>query len=139
MAGLAGCEVHCIDPWEYKADKPLHLHSVPHDVRRNWDYAGLPQEKLFLYQQSHPPWPKIIEDRAFDIGMIDGAHNKEQVRLDWEGMKSKATKYILFHDASTNSEVELVFAEAASDSAWEIEELSLESQFGILRRCGPSS
>jgi hypothetical protein len=126
VAGLAGCEVHCIDPWEYPG-KQLAYRTTPHHVRENWVYAGLDPDKLFLYQQRHPPWPEAIKDRVFDVGMIDGAHEREQVQLDWEGMKSHVSKYVLFHDISKNV-VNKVFLEAE----WDALELPFKSQFGVL-------
>ena len=127
VAGLAGCEVHCIDPWEYPG-KLLYDRTTPLDVRENWSYAGLDPEKLFLYQQKHPPWPEAIGDRIFDVGMIDGAHEREQVQLDWEGMKSHVSGYVLFHDIS-----KIVIEQVCLSTGWEILGLPFKSQFGVLR------
>ena len=126
VAGLAGCEVHCIDPWKYPG-KHLADRTTPLDVMENWAYAGLDPDKLFLYQHKHPPWPKAIKDRVFDVGMIDGAHELEQVQLDLDGMMPHVSGHILLHDISKDV-VKMVFLEAG----WEATELPFKSQFGVL-------
>ena len=128
VAGLAGCEVHCIDPWKKGAS--------PDDVMENWVSSGLNPDKLFLYKQYHPPWPAGIQNREFDIGMIDGNHKDPQPQLDWDGIKSYVSKYILFHDINSYTGIERVFREAAETDEWEIEGLGLgvDHQYGILRR-----
>lgn len=134
VAGLAGCEVHCIDPWDYP-EKPLRERTAPEDVRNNWAAFGLDPEKLFLYQQRHPPWPEAIKNKFFDIGMIDGAHTEEECQEDWDGMILHVTRYVLFHDAVSKIDtVGKIFMIAAAEPQWEIMELPFESQFGILRR-----
>jgi len=126
VAGLAGCEVHCIDPWEYP-DKPPSRQTTPEDVKANWISAGLDPSKLFLYQQRHPPWPEAIKNRVFDIGMIDGAHELDQILLDMDGMMAHVSGYILFHDISKGV-VNDVFLEAE----WDVLELPFKNQFGVL-------
>ena len=141
VAGIAGCEVYCIDPWEYPNKSPRDQ-TTPEHVRKNWDNAGLLPERLHLYQQKHPPWPEEINDRMFDIGMIDGSHRYEQVNWDWKAMRTRITLYILFHDihkkygkyAGANTSAGFVFEEASMAKEWETIELSFESQFGILKR-----
>ena len=127
VAGLAGCEVHCIDPWQMDAS--------PDDVMENWVSAGFDPDKLFLYKQYHPPWPEAIKDRKFDIGLIDGEHTEKQCRLDWEEMKSHISGYILFHDIDSYPGIEKVFREGAADDGWEIAGMGLGigHQYGILR------
>ncbi len=127
VAGLAGCEVHCIDPW---------IKSVsPNDVMANWVNSGLEPEKLFLHEQHHPPWPAVIHNGVFDIGLIDGNHKDPQPQLDWDGIKLHVSKYILFHDIDSYPGIEKVFREAAEADEWEIAGLGMgtDHQFGILR------
>ena len=133
VAGLAGCEVHCIDHWEYPGRRSHK--SSPATVKENWLGAGLDPDKLFLHVQRHPPWPEAIEDKKFDMGLIDGSHYEEAGRLDWEAMKEHVTGYILFHDYDfipRHDGIKAVFEEAESDPEWE-----LEHHYGILR-CAPS-
>ena len=132
IAGLAGCEVHCIDHWEYPGKQPRDQTTMQ-DVSDNWAHAELATAKLFMYQQRHPPWPEAIEDRRFDIGMIDGQHYVKEIAQDWEAMKLRVDKYILFHDLLIHWEVREVFAEAAEDPRWEIWDPPTESQFGVLK------
>ena len=137
-AGLAGCEVHCIDHFEYPNKQPDDQ-STPEMVMRNWENAGIDLDKLHIYQQRHPPWPQAIEDQKFDIGMIDGTHTEEACRLDWEAMRARINGYILFHDirgdTGNNTSPGIVFANAAEDAEWEVVELPFKSLFGILKRC----
>ena len=138
VAGLAGCEVYCIDKWSYPT-KLLHEQTKPEHVIENWANAGLDPNKLHLYHHEHPPWPKELEG-MFDIGMIDGAHSERQVREDWAAIRIRVSKYILFHDihkkwgplAGSNTSAGNVFVEATTDKAWKEIELSFKSQFGIL-------
>ena len=138
VAGLAGCEVHCIDPWEYP-EKRIPDQTTLEDVRNNWKHAGLDPYKLRLHQNRHPPWPEAIQEMNFDIGMIDGEHTEEQCRLDWEGMKAHVSKYVLFHDIS-KSAVRKVFLAAVEEPEWEFAEplLGIGSQFGILKHASNS-
>lgn len=142
VAGLAGCEVHCIDPWEYP-NKHLDDQTTPADVRENWKNAGLDPYKLFIHQQRHPPWPEVIKYQNFHIGMIDGAHTEKQVKLDWEAMKEHITKYVLFHDIHKRipefreTSPGVVFQRAGEETDWTPVELDLDHQYGILR--APSS
>lgn len=133
VAGLADCEVHCIDHWEYP-DRARSHWPTPDTVRENWAAAGLDSEKLHLHVQRHPPWPEAIKDRKFDIGLIDGSHYEEAVRLDWEAMRLRVTNFVIFHDVDAHYEVRKVFLEATRDPAWEVWYLhDKDTNYGILR------
>lgn len=116
IAGLAGCEVFCIDPldgyYSAKNEDPLRLDSrtglvaSEEIVRGNWERLGLAPEMLHIYKQLHPPWPEEI-DRAFDVGLIDGDHTREGVMNDYLGMGPRV-EYLMFHDIN----------KAAVNSAW---------------------
>ncbi len=136
IAGLAGCEVHCIDAFEYPT-RNAFLVGTPEDVTKNWINAGLNTDKLHIYKQKHPPFPEEITDNVFDVGLIDSEHFWQQCDMDWKALRMRVMKYVLFHDIGVDA-VMGVFEEAALETEWEIEELSLESQFGILKRCVPS-
>ena len=130
VAGLAGCEVHCIDHWEYP-DRDPQTAPTPEYVLENWISAGLDPKKLRLYIHRHPPWPKALEHRMFDIGLIDGSHQEDACRKDWEEMRLHVTKYILFHDFNPQHPgVYKAFLEAAEDSEWQ----PIAHQYGILMR-----
>ncbi|KKN56366.1 hypothetical protein LCGC14_0572770 [marine sediment metagenome] len=130
VAGLAGCEVHCIDPWESTGN--LLARPGWGAVQLNWKHAGLDPRKLFIHKQKHPPWPEAIKYQNFEIGLIDGDHAEESVRLDWEAMKIHITKYVLFHDVVAYVDVQKVYREAAQE--WEVWEGPYMSQFGVVRR-----
>ena len=128
VAGLAGCEVHCIDHWEYPGRESP---ATPDDVRENWVNAGLNLFKLHIHIQRHPPWPEAIRDSKFEIGLIDGSHFEEAAKLDWEAMRQHVTKFILFHDFDDQHEgVQKAFWSASEDPSW----VPAEHRFGILRR-----
>ena len=128
VAGMAGCEVHCIDPWEYPG-RPNP--AKPEYVRANWINAGLDPAKLFLHQQRHPPWPEAIKGCMFDIGLIDGSHTEEAALMDFEGMRQHVTKYILFHDFDYHHEgVQKAFWKAEENPVWN----RVGHQYGVLRR-----
>ena len=130
VAGLAGCEVHCIDHWEYP-DRDPQIAPTPDAVLENWIAAGLDPDKLHLHVQRHPPWPEAIKHRMFDIGLIDGSHNEDACRKDWEEMRLHVTKYILFHDFNDGHPgVQKAFLEAAEEPEWK----PIAHQYGVLRR-----
>ncbi|KKK75863.1 hypothetical protein LCGC14_2869470, partial [marine sediment metagenome] len=66
VAGLAGCEVHCIDTWDYTRRQDLkqvgHYFPVEADVRENWAAAGLDPDRLHLYQHRTPPLPEEVRN-----------------------------------------------------------------------------
>ena len=132
IAGLAGCEVHCIDDFVYPKPRDLTIGTVD-DVVANWTALGLSLSKLHIHPQLHPPWPTAIKNKKFDIGLIDSAHTEEQCRLDWESMKKHVTKYVLFHDVGI-PEIQKVFQEAAQDADWEIEKILYKTEFGLLSK-----
>jgi len=138
VAGLAGCEVHCIDHWEYP-DRARSHWPTQDIVRENWEGAGLDIDKLHIHVQRHPPWPAAIEGRKFHIGMIDGSHYEDAVRLDWESMRTRITKFLIFHDVDhrhAHYEVRKVFMEAAQDPDWEVWYLHAgDTNYGILSPC----
>ena len=108
IAGLAGCEVFCIDPLdgyysarhkeENRVDRMSGLVPTAKIVTENWESCGLDPAKLHIYQQTHPPWPLEL-NRAFDIGLIDGDHALDGVLVDFLGM-SPRVDYLMFHDTN---------------------------------------
>jgi len=130
VAGLAGCEVHCIDHWEYP-DRDPETVATPDAVLENWKAAGLDRKMLHLHVHRHPPWPEALEHRLFDIGLIDGSHQDDMALKDFEAMKSHVTKYILFHDFDDQHPgVYKSFFEAAEDPEWK----QIAHRYGVLMR-----
>ena len=132
VAGLAGCEVYCIDPWDYPTKLPAYR-STPQAVRENWAALGLDPSRLHVFQQRHPPWPQEIDDYKFATGLIDGAHTEEQCRADWEAMRIRVMGYVLFHDIAKPA-VRTIVEEGAAVPGWELATLGGKHQFGVLRR-----
>ena len=134
IAGLAGCEVYCIDPFRDYADEYLPG-PTPEDVMHNWIAQGLDPDRLHIYPYYHPPWPVEI-DRKFDVGLIDGDHSWEAVNEDFTGMAHRV-KYLMFHDTNQGS-VKSVFKGALNWSSWEeyIPETKEKSVLSVLKRSG---
>jgi hypothetical protein len=126
IAGLAGCEVFCIDPLdgyysavhkeENRIDRISGLVPSVQIVKQNWESWGLDPAKLHIYAQMHPPWPQEI-DREFDVGLIDGDHGFQGVQADYEGMAPRV-KYLMFHDVN-KAPVVLTWAIAVGSGVWE--------------------
>ena len=121
VAGMAGCEVFCIDPLDgyYGLDTIDGMSGlVPSAkiVRENWEACGLDQEKLHIFPQLHPPWPKEI-DRSFDIGLIDGDHRLQGVYYDYIGMGPRV-EYLMFHDCN-KPQVMAIVNTAIINGTWE--------------------
>ena len=126
IAGMAGCEVFCIDPLDgYYSAK--HNHALRPDpgtgvvatekiVRDNWEHCGLDPNKLHIYKQLHPPWPEGL-DQKFDAGFIDGDHSVRGTLDDYLGMGPRV-RYLMFHDNNKIS-VQVVCAYALSCGEWE--------------------
>ena len=142
VAGLAGCEVFCIDPLDGYYSNKHHVTQRPDPitgivvsekiVRDNWERCGLDPEKLHIYKQMHPPWPEGL-DREFDAGLIDGDHGFDDVLADYEGMKHRVA-YLMFHDIDKSS-VKMVYDLARAAPMWEDYESKHKSVLmGVLRR-----
>ena len=142
IAGLAGCEVFCIDPLDgyysdqhgtpNRPDTETGLVPSPEIVRENWESCGLDQERLHIFPQLHPPWPKEI-DRGFDIGLIDGDHAKDSVLADYNGMKHRV-KYLMFHDIDKIG-VRVVWHLAVTGGEWDVYTPETgASLLGVLKR-----
>ena len=143
IAGLAGCEVFCIDPLDgyYSAKHNYTLRPDPGTgivatekiVRDNWEHHGLDPDKLHIYKQLHPPWPTEI-DREFDVGFIDGDHSVQGTLDDYLGMGPRV-KHLMFHDNNKLS-VQVVRAYALSCGEWEeyIPEAGSKTWITVLKR-----
>jgi hypothetical protein len=127
VAGLAGCEVFCIDPLdgyysaknkeERRPDPVTQIVTSEKIVRSNWAIMGLCPSKLHIYKQLHPPWPKKI-DRVFDAGLIDGDHSYSGAMADYMGMGPRVT-YLMFHDVQKEG-VRTVYEFALKNPVWEL-------------------
>ena len=144
IAGLAGCEVFCIDPLDgyysnkhgesERRDTRTGLVTSPDIVRENWECCGLDPSKLHIYQQMHPPWPEEL-DRTFDVGLIDGDHSLLGVTRDYLGMSNRV-KYLMFHDIKKIA-VNLVWNRALKDGWVEYATDQKSHWMGVLERREP--
>ena len=141
IAGLAGCDVYCIDPMDgYNVrgmPDPHDAHSTipsPFIIQNNWVRQGLDLARLHLYARYHPPWPKEIDHR-FDIGLIDGNHSTPNCWLDFNGMDQRIEQYVMFHDILFDT-VEPIWKKACTMDSWEeyIPETKKYSTLGVLKR-----
>ena len=140
IAGLAGCDVYCIDPLDGYNIRGAPDGHDPHKtipspilVQHNWLRQGLELERLHLYAQYHPPWPREIDHR-FDAGLIDGNHYTPNVWLDYIGMRDRVN-YLMFHDSHLES-VKFVCNTVKKLPMWEeyIPETKKERTLLTLRR-----
>jgi len=127
LAGL-NCkgEVHCIDPLNGyysagKRDQSTGMLPFPSVVRENWDIFGLDQKRLHIHQHKHPPFPESIKDKRFDVGYIDGDHRFEGCWADWDALKDRVDKFIIF-DNYEKEDVKAVVQMAVRTSEWAIQE-----------------
>ena len=141
IAGLAGCDVYCIDIMDgYNirgVPDSLDAHKTipsPHIIQNNWVRQGLDLGRLHLYARYHPPWPREIDDR-FDIGLIDGNHATPNCWLDFGGMHLRVQKYLMFHDIVMET-VEPVWKTVRDMPDWEEYKCETEkySTLGVLKR-----
>ena len=87
------------------------------------------EDKIIIHPYKHPPWPEATEDYEFTSGFIDGTHTAAAAKKDFEGMRERVTKYIIFHDVD-KGRIRRVF-EAAMEE-WEIE--YIKGRMGVLKR-----
>jgi hypothetical protein len=88
------CEVQGISPFSsagdavsrYRSDVDYH-----EDTLRNFDHFELPHPKLLRAYSTDSEAVRLIESRAWDMIYIDGNHDYEVVRRDWE-LCSKSVK-----------------------------------------------
>ena len=141
IAGLAGCDVYCIDPLDgYNVrgmPDPHDDHKAipsPRIVIRNWINQGLDLGRLHIYARHHPPWPREI-NHHFDIGLIDGDHFTANCWLDFSGMSLRVQKYVMFHDILYDT-VMPIWEAACKLDMWEEYKCETEkaSSLGVLKR-----
>ena len=143
IAGLAGCDVYCIDPLDgYNirgVGDPFDVNKnipSPRTVQENWIRQGLDISKLHIYAHYHPPWPREI-NFAFDVGLIDGNHYAPNVWLDYDGMNGRIQKYLLMHDTHLDG-VRSIYESALKTPKWEryTPKTKKERTMGVLANTG---
>ena len=81
-------DIYCIDPFHKCSSKDIFL---------NFYYNGFDPGRLHVFVQEHPPWPKELKNKTFDVGYIDGNHDYPYVSRDWKELRARC-KIVLFHD-----------------------------------------
>jgi len=66
------------------------------------------QQRVIAFNQSHPPFPTAIHHHKFSVGLVDGNHLGVAPMLDFMGLDSRVTDYILFDNAELSAVSEAV-------------------------------
>ena len=76
---------------------------------------GLSLTPTVFYKNSHP-WP--AGDLKPVVAFIDGDHYGDAPINDWNNLKDRVQRFILFHDCDEGSDVEGAVENAKHDGAW---------------------
>jgi len=127
--------VYGVDPFGWA---PGQTHAgpepSPETVLKNADKFGV-REKIRVYRQRHPPLPPALEKKRFATVFIDGDHSYEAARADWQNIKHRVDRYVLWHDvglAKYRQECYRAFVEAAEEPEWQI--IYQKGKMGVLER-----
>ena len=102
-------------------------------VRRNLHEFGV---KATLFLHEHPPYPQEIEDLPIDVAFIDGNHSSQAALIDWDAVKDRTRRYVIFHDLHQKGPPE-AFGKASADPNWKTVWNGLDkdySRMGVLER-----
>jgi predicted O-methyltransferase YrrM len=111
--------VYCIDPFGYAPGQTRTAGTPSAELVAKNAYAFGAMEKLRIFTQKHPPLPPNLEYVRFDIAFIDGDHTYEGVLADWENLKDRVDRYILFHDVENRHfGARKVFSMASKHDDW---------------------
>ena len=133
-AGMPGM-IYAIDPFGW-AEGQTQEGPVPSPelVMSNAKLFGV-EDRIVVFEQKHPPLPDELEDMEFDTAFIDGDHFYDAARDDWDNLKNRVRKYILFHDITLGKYADhhcgKVFREAQKEG-WK--SIYVEWKMGILER-----
>ena len=97
-----GCEVYGISPFTSAGDSvstyPLSV-EYHEDTLRNYDHFGLPHPTLLRAYSTDAEALRLIGSKAWDMIYIDGNHDYEAVKQDWEScFRSLKTNGIIVLD-----------------------------------------
>src|SRR6266704_2200421 len=102
------CEVHGISPFSPAGDSvSKYRQDIDYyaDTLVNFDHFGLPHPNLLRGYSTDPAAVELIESRSWDMIYIDGNHDYEIVKKDWENcsQNTRAGGVIVFDDAGLTS------------------------------------
>lgn len=86
-------EIYGIDLFNLNPSKGV----TPEAVLRRFSQHGM---KINLTVANSNPWP--LPDIRPVVALIDGSHNYEPCLSDWNNLKTRAERFILFHDYKTD-------------------------------------
>ena len=93
------------------------------------------EDRIKVLTASHPPLPEELECITFDTAFIDGNHSYEGAKDDWDNLKNRVRKYVLFHDITLAKYADhrcgKVFREA-QEEGWK--SIYVEWKMGVLER-----
>ena len=137
LVGQSGM-VYSIDAWEFYEDQTvLGGDKYPSRDLARWNAKQIGvADRIMFYQQTHPPLPKELEDKRFDTAFIDANHMYDGALADWNNLRGRVNKYMLFHDILVlkyhEADVGKVFRDAAKFPEWEA--VYCLPKMGVLRR-----
>lgn len=109
IAALAKAEngydglIYCVDPLDGYYGRPFDPNTAGkitpsvEIVLENASLWGI-EEMLRIFPQKHPPLPEELENMRFETALIDGDHSYKGALADWNNLKGRVDKYIIFHD-----------------------------------------
>lgn len=129
--------VYGIDPFGYSMGQTKTGATPSAEVVMQNAYEWGAQDKITMFTQKHPPLPPELENMRFSVAFIDGDHTYGGAHKDWENLKDRVDRYVLFHDVVSSSfGCRRAFAEAGQDPKWE--QIYLAGKMGILEKITPN-
>ncbi len=110
--------VYTIDPMD-KLDSSTYTEDTKGSYElfsRNVEKSGM-SDRITLAQEFSDPFP--FPGQEFGTAYIDGSHQYEWVRKDWDNLKDCVRDYIVFDDVGV-PDVYKVIIEAAQDPEWSL-------------------
>ena len=90
--------VYCVDPFGWAPGQTRSPSEPSKEFAQGTALDFGAEKKITIFAQKHPPLPPQLEHVRFDIAFIDGDHSYKGVLADWENLKDRVDRYILFHD-----------------------------------------
>ena len=135
--------IYCIDPMDWYEphdwDHPQYKEGVIGSVgmfKRNvamLDVFGL-SERVHLIVAYSNPFPISVPDGYFATAYIDGDHSYDGVRADFENLKNKVSKYMVFDDMYYPTVYFAVIDSLHDNPEWEL--VHMNTNGGVLMKIG---
>ena len=95
--------------------------------------SGLLVDVNVVYKPSDP-WPGKCMEPV--VAFIDGDHYGDMPVRDWNNLKDRTKRFILFHDCNEGSDVERAVENAKADTSWTF--VGKSGCMAVFERCGSS-